>query len=163
MHLGDRAARRDERAGVRQTVVGRVNRVPWGKVAPVLSDINLVPECGSAVRLLNSQGEAASITVVVRVESSCLSSSRLSTGRSWLRETDNRLRREELRVDSGASGRERVSGSAAGTGRVGVSGGVCGSGNGDLGQEGQDGGVGESDLHLEKGGGDKMRLLDERM
>jgi len=115
------------------------------------------------MRLLNSQGKTGSIRVVVGIQSSSLGSSRLGTSRSWLRETDNRLRREELRVDSGASGRERVSGSAAGTGRVGVSGGVCGSGNGDLGQEGQDGGVGESDLHLEKGGGDKMRLLDERM
>jgi len=101
------------------------------------------------VRLLDSQREAGGITVVVRIEGSSLSSSRLGTGGSWLGETDNRLRREELRVDSGASRRERVSGSAAGAGRVGVSGGVCGSGDGDLGQEGQDGGIGESDLHLE--------------
>jgi len=113
--------------------------------------------------LLNSQREAGGITVVVRVEGSGLSSSRLGTGGCRLGETDNRLRREELRVDSGASGRERVSSGAASTGRVGVGGGVCGSSHGDLSKEGQDGSVSESGLHLEMGGGDKMGLLDGRM
>jgi len=101
------------------------------------------------MRLLNSQGKAGGIAVVVRVEGGSLSSSRLGTGRSWLGESNNRLRREELGVDSGASGRERVSGGATGAGRVGVGGGVGRSGNGDLSKEGQEGSASERGLHLE--------------
>ena len=100
MHLGNLATSWCKRARIRQTIVGRTQRVPGRQIAPILADV----ECGrlsvAAVGLGLYQREMVGIAVVIGICGSSLDGIGLNSGGCWSWEADNGFGRKEYRVDS---------------------------------------------------------------
>jgi len=100
VHLGNLTTSGDQRAGLRQAIIGRVDRVPGCQIAPVPRNVTFGRSSLAAViRLWLDQRERVGRATVVRVRLRRLNRRRFDAGGCRAREADYRLGREEAAVD----------------------------------------------------------------